>query len=135
MRPGAIDQVLKPLGDLQQQLAKMAASANKAGAATDPGSADPAIALQTEAMRQPQPLAALAHLDRGERARAARRRREGADHRRRSRPAAGSAALCPQVVTGKYPFTPGASDKDATLDEFGRLFGPAACSTRSSTRS
>ncbi len=58
MRPGALDQVLKPLVDLQQQLAKMAASANRAGATTDAGSADPAVALRTEALRQPQPLRA-----------------------------------------------------------------------------
>jgi type VI secretion system protein ImpL len=121
MRPGAIDQVLKPLSDLQQQLAKMAASANKAGATTDPGSADPAVALQTEALRQPQPLARwLASV-----AASGRALRGGGVKEQITaafKAGGGIGALCPQVVTDKYPFTPG-SDKDASLDEFGRLFG------------
>jgi type VI secretion system protein ImpL len=121
MRPGAIDQVLKPLGDLQQQLAKMAASANKAGATTDPGSADPAVALQTEALRQPQPLARwLASI-----AASGRALRGGGVKEQITaafKAGGGVGALCSQVVGGKYPFTPG-SDKEVTLDEFGRLFG------------
>ena len=121
MRPGAIDQVLKPLGDLQQQLAKMAASANKAGATTDAGSADPAVALQAEALRQPQPLARwLASIS------ASGRALRGGGVKEQITAAfkagGGVGALCPQVVSGKYPFT-ASSDKEVALDEFGRLFG------------
>ena len=121
MRPGAIDQVLKPLIDLQQQLAKMAASANKAGATTDPGSADPATSLQTEALRQPPPLsrwlASVAASGKALRGGGAREQITAA-----FKAGGGIGALCPQVVTGKYPFTPGAT-QEASLDEFGRLFG------------
>ena len=121
MRPGAIEQVLKPMSDLQQQLAKMAASANKAGGTTDPGSADPAVALQAEALRQPQPLARwLASI-----AASGRALRGGGVKEQITaafKAGGGVGALCPQVVSGKYPFTAG-SDKEVGLDEFGRLFG------------
>ena len=99
----------------------MAASANKAGGITDPGSADPAVALRTEAMRQPQPLARwLASV-----AASGRAMRGGGVKEQITaafKAGGGVGALCPQVVTGKYPFMPGA-DKDASLDEFGSLFG------------
>jgi type VI secretion system protein ImpL len=49
-----IDQVLKLLNDLQQQLAKMAAAGPGAGAA--PVGTDLSLALRAEAQRQPQPL-------------------------------------------------------------------------------
>ena len=121
MRPGAIEQVLKPMGDLQQQLAKMAASANKSGAITEPGSADPVTALQAEGLRQPQPLARwLASIS------ASGRALRGGGVKEQITAAfkagGGVGALCPQVVGGKYPFTP-AADKEVALDEFGRLFG------------
>ncbi|GAC1346454.1 MAG: type VI secretion system membrane subunit TssM [Acetobacteraceae bacterium] len=122
MRPGALDQVLKPLVDLQQQLAKMAASANRAGATPDPGSADPAVALRAEALRQPQPLArwlnSIAASGLALRGGGARQQITAAFNA-----GGGPAALCPVVVGGKYPFTAGAAN-EATLEEFARLFAP-----------
>ncbi|MBV8914725.1 MAG: type VI secretion system membrane subunit TssM, partial [Acetobacteraceae bacterium] len=121
-RPGAIDQVLKPLVDLQQQLAKMAASANRAGAAPDPGNADPAVALRTEALRQPQPvsrwLTSVAASGLAIRGGGAKEQITAA-----FKAGGGPGALCPVVVNGKYPFTPGASN-EASLDEFSKLFAP-----------
>jgi type VI secretion system protein ImpL len=51
-----IDRVLKIVTSLQQQLAKLAASAGRSGSAPAPGD-DPIVAMQAEAQRQPQPLA------------------------------------------------------------------------------
>jgi type VI secretion system protein ImpL len=121
-QPGALDQLLKPVYDLDQQLAKMAASANRAGAAPDAGSADPAVALRTEALRQPQPVArwltsiaasGLAIRGGGAVAQITAAFKAGG----------GPGALCPVVVNGKYPFTPGATN-EASLDEFAKLFAP-----------
>ncbi|HYZ24857.1 MAG TPA: ImcF-related family protein, partial [Rhodopila sp.] len=54
--PGApIGQALRALNDMQQQFAKAAASAS--GLAVLAGQPDPAPALRTEALRQPEPLA------------------------------------------------------------------------------
>jgi type VI secretion system protein ImpL len=121
MVAGALDQVLKPLVDLQQQLAKMAASANRAGGTTDAGSADPVVALRTEALRQPQPLArwlnSIAASGLAIRGGGAKEQILAA-----FKAGGGPAAVCPQVVA-KYPFTPGAAT-EATLDEFGKLFAP-----------
>ena len=62
-----IDQVLKVLNDLQQQLAKMAAAG--IGAPAAPVGNDPSLSLRAEAQRQPQPLArwlaAMAELEHG----------------------------------------------------------------------
>ncbi|HYZ61567.1 MAG TPA: type VI secretion IcmF C-terminal domain-containing protein, partial [Acetobacteraceae bacterium] len=119
---GVLDQVLKPLTDLQQQLAKMAASATRAGATPDAGSADPAVALRTEALRQPQPLARWLN---GIAASGLAIRGGGAKEQITAafKAGGGPGALCPVVVNGKYPFTPGATN-DATLEEFGKLFAP-----------
>ncbi len=122
LQPGVLDQTLKPLTDLQQQLAKMAASANHAGATPDAGSADPVVALRTEALRQPQPLqrwlnsiaaSGLALRGGGAKDQIIAAFKAGG----------GPGALCPVVVNNKYPFTPGATN-EATLDEFGKLFAP-----------
>ena len=122
MRAGTLDQVFKPLTDLQQQLAKMAASANRAGATPDPGTADPATALRVEALRQPQPLqrwlTSVAASGAALRSGGAKQQITAAFSG-----GGGPAALCPVVVNNKYPFTPGAA-QEAGLDEFGKLFAP-----------
>ncbi len=122
MRPGAIDQVLKPLVDLQQQLAKMAAT-TRAVAVADAGTNDPAVALRTEALRQPQPLArwlnSVAASGLALRGGGAKQQITAAFNA-----GGGPAALCPVVVNNKYPFTPAAAN-EATLEEFGKLFAPS----------
>ena len=116
-----IDQVLKPLVDLQQQLAKIAAS-NRRGAPPPTGGDDPAVALRTEALRQPQPLARWLN---SIAASGAALRGGGAKQQILAAFSAGGgpAALCPQIVNNRYPFTP-RSTNEASLEDFGKLFGP-----------
>jgi type VI secretion system protein ImpL len=118
-----IDQVLKLLNDLQQQLAKMAAtplgSAPPVGA---PAGNDPSLALRAEAQRQPQPLArwllAMAESSTALRGGGARQQVAAAYNG-----AGGPAALCPLAVNGRFPFVPGSS-LETPLDDFAKLFAP-----------
>ncbi len=115
-----IDQVLRPLGDLQQQLAKQAASTTRASGSD--ANQDPAAALRQEAGRQPQPLArwlvALATTgaalrDGGPRGAMIAAWNAGG----------GPLAVCQSVTTNRYPFVPGAT-ADASVEDFTRVFGP-----------
>lgn len=113
-----IDQVMRPLADLQQQLAKQAATTTKPPAPAE----DPAVALRAEARRQPQPLSRwlLAIATGGAALRDGGPR--GAMVLAWNAAGAGG-ALCPVVITAKYPFVAEAT-AEATLDEFTRLLGP-----------
>ena len=115
-----IDLVLRPLGNLQQQLARQASTASKA-APLGVGE-DPANALRVEAARQPQPLARwLVSL-----ATSGAALRDGGPRGLMIaawNASGGPAALCPAVIGNKYPFVPGAA-ADASLEEFTRLLGP-----------
>jgi type VI secretion system protein ImpL len=118
-----IDQVLKLLNDLQQQLAKMAAT--PLGSAPPAGTAvgnDPSLALRAEAQRQPQPLArwllAMAESSTALRGGGARQQVAAAYNG-----AGGPAALCPLAVNGRFPFVPGSS-LETPLDDFAKLFAP-----------
>ena len=114
-----INAVLRPLGDLQQQLAKQAASTTRQPAPSL--DTDPAAALRAEAIRQPQPLArwlvALATTGASLRDGGARGAMIDAWNAN-----GGPGALCPAVVA-RYPFTPAAT-ADASLDDVTRLLGP-----------
>ena len=118
-----IDQVLKLLGDLQQQLAKLAAA--PVGSVT-PGAAslgiDPSLALRAEAQRQPQPLGrwlqAMAESSTALRGGGARQQVVAAYNG-----SGGPAALCPLAVNGRFPFVPGSSI-ETPLDDFAKLFAP-----------
>jgi type VI secretion system protein ImpL len=122
--PGApIDQVLRSLGDMQQQLAKMAATLISSGTAPSAsGGFDPALALRTEALRQPQPLARwLTEIAAsGSALRSGNPRQQLATIFNAS---GGPAELCPMVVNGHFPFMPGTPD-DASVTDFARLFAP-----------
>jgi type VI secretion system protein ImpL len=123
--PGApLDQVLRSLSDMQQQLAKMAATLVSTGAVTTPGGMDPALALQTEALRLPQPVSrwVTSIAATGTALRSGSQRQQLAAFYNGS---GGPAELCPAVVNGRYPFVP-ASTQDAALADFSRLFGPGA---------
>ncbi len=115
-----IDQVLRPLGDLQQQLAKLAASTTRPSV-QDVGQ-DPAAALRTESARQPQPLARwLASL-----ATSGAALRDGGP--RGALIAAwnaggGPLAQCLTATTNRYPFAAGAS-ADTPIADFSQVFGP-----------
>lgn len=121
--PGApLDLVLRTLGDLQQQLAKMAATAVSSGtAAAVPAGLDPTLAIKAEALRQPHPLARW--LDQiatgGSALRSGNPRQQLATIFNAS---GGPAELCAAVVS-HYPFAAGSTD-DASLADFGRLFSP-----------
>lgn len=117
-----IDQVLKLLNDLQQQLAKMAATPlGSAPSAASPGN-DPSLALRAEAQRQPQPLSrwllAMAESSTALRGGGARQQVAATYNG-----AGGPAALCPLAVNGRFPFVPGSS-LETPLDDFAKLFAP-----------
>lgn len=121
--PGApIDPVLRSLGEMQQQLAKMAATLVSGGTAPAPSGFDPALALRAEALRQPQPVARW--IDQiatsGSALRSGNPRQQLATIFNAS---GGPAELCPAVVNGHYPFVPVAAE-DASIEAFGRLFAP-----------
>ncbi len=117
-----LDQALKTLGDLQQQLAKLAAAPVRGGPVAVPAADDPAMALRAEARRQPQPLARWLTTIAG----SAIALRSG-DIRQQIvavfNGSDGPAALCAATVNGRYPFTPGATT-ETSLNDFARLFAP-----------
>jgi len=118
-----IDQVLKLLGDLQQQLAKLAAApvGSVTPGATSLGT-DPSLALRAEAQRQPPPLGrwlqAMAESSTALRGGGARQQVVAAYNG-----SGGPAALCPLAVNGRFPFAPG-SAIETPLDDFAKLFAP-----------
>jgi len=120
--PGSapIDQVLKLLDDLRQQLARM----NAAGAGAAPVAAgdDPSLALRAESQRQPQPLgrwlASMAEQSTALRAGGARQQVAAAYNG-----VNGPARLCAPAVNGRFPFVPGSSN-ETPLDDFAKLFAP-----------
>ncbi|HSU03988.1 MAG TPA: type VI secretion system membrane subunit TssM, partial [Acetobacteraceae bacterium] len=122
--PGApIDQVLRSLGDMQQQLAKMAATvASSSAAAAVASGIDPSLALRAEALRQPLPLARWLN----EIAATGSALRSGNPRQQLAtiyNAVGGPAELCRMVVDGRYPFVPAVPD-DASIENFARLFAP-----------
>ncbi|WP_395712239.1 type VI secretion system membrane subunit TssM [Reyranella sp.] len=115
-----IDQVLKLLNDLQQQLAKLAAIGT--GSAPAAVGNDPSLALRAEAQRQPAPLdrwlSNMAESSTALRGGGARQQVAAAYNG-----AGGPAALCPLAVNGRFPFVPGSS-LETPLDDFAKLFAP-----------
>ncbi len=117
-----IDQVLKLLNDLQQQLAKLAAAGPTTAPAAAAAGSDPSMALRAEAQRQPPPLSrwlqAMAASSTALRGGGARQQVVAAYNG-----AGGPAALCPLAVNGRFPFVPG-STLETPLDDFAKLFAP-----------
>ncbi len=118
-----IDQILKLLNDLQQQLAKLAAAPlGSAAPAAAPVGHDPSLAMRAEAQRQPQPLArwllAMADSSTVLRGGGARQQVAAAYNS-----ATGPAALCPIAVNGRFPFV-ATSTLETPLDDFAKLFAP-----------
>ena len=115
-----IDQVLKLLNDLQQQLAKMNAAG--VGAPVAASGDDPSLALRAESQRQPQPLgrwlASMAEQSTALRAGGARQQVAAAYNG-----VNGPARLCAPAVNGRFPFVPGSSN-ETPLDDFAKLFAP-----------
>ncbi|HEY1935671.1 MAG TPA: type VI secretion system membrane subunit TssM [Acetobacteraceae bacterium] len=119
--PGApIDNVLKLMSNLQQQLAALANTAPGAAAAPPAAGADPAQALQAEAMNDPQPvqrwLQAMAMSSNTQRSAGANKAAAAAFNA-----PGGASSLCRQAVTNRYPFY-ASSPNDIPLEDFSRLF-------------
>jgi type VI secretion system protein ImpL len=120
--PGApIDQTLKALDALRQQLARAAAGSPTGAAAAATGD-DPVLLLRADAASAPQPVARWLTAMVG--SATAIRSGSAADEAKRAFDASGGpAALCRQAVNGRYPFAPGAAN-EIPLDDFARLFAP-----------
>ncbi|MBL6613108.1 MAG: type VI secretion system membrane subunit TssM [Reyranella sp.] len=121
--PGAapIDQVLKLLDDLRQQLARMNAAG--VGASTVvPAGDDPSQALKAESLRQPQPLArwlaAMSEQSIALRSGGTRQQVAAAYNG-----VNGPGRYCAPAVNGRFPFVPG-STQETPLDDFAKLFAP-----------
>ena len=122
-----INQTLKAINDLQQQLAKLAAAGPAAVASTAAmlGN-EPLLALRMEEQKQPQPVAhwlqAIA-----ESSTALRSGGSGVRHQivAAYNGARGPASLCLLAVNGRFPFLRGSSI-EAPLDDFAKLFAPGA---------
>jgi type VI secretion system protein ImpL len=121
--PGApIDQTLKAVDALRQQLARLGAAPAPGAAAPTPTGDDAALLLHAEASGAPQPVARWLQAM----ITSATIVRTGStlDQAKKSFNASGGpAALCRQAVTGRYPFTPGAAN-EIPLDDFAKLFAP-----------
>jgi type VI secretion system protein ImpL len=116
-----IDDSLKAINALQQELAKLAAAVPGA-APLAPTGEDPILMLRADASRDPQPIARwLAAMARsGEALRSGGERQQAAYAFNGS---GGPAELCRKAVAGRYPFVPGVAD-DIPLADFARLFAP-----------
>lgn len=118
--PGApIDNTLRLLSDLYQQLARMAANP---GQPITPGvGLDPVQALQGEASRVPPPvdgwLRAVSQGGTAVRAGGTQAALAGAFQ-------AGVAPLCQAAIANRFPFVRGAQ-AETPMDDFARLFAPA----------
>jgi type VI secretion system protein ImpL len=117
-----IDQMLKLLNDLQQQLAKLAAAGLSTAPAAGALGNEPSLALRAESQRQPMPLArwlqAMAASSTALRGGGARQQVIAAYNG-----AGGPASLCPLAVNGRFPFVAG-STLETPLDDFAKLFSP-----------
>jgi type VI secretion system protein ImpL len=121
--PGApIDQVMKSLIDIQQLIAKLAAAPVGSAPPALSAGGNPAVALQTEATRLPQPVsrwltsiatsgvALLGGSPRGQVAAV-------------FNAPGGPASACPVSVKSHYPFVRDTAN-DVSLEDFSRLFAP-----------
>jgi type VI secretion system protein ImpL len=121
--PGApIDQTLKAMDGLRQQLARLAATSTPGATPPATTGEDAALLLRAEASGAPPPvnrwLEAMVN--------SAMIVRSGStveQVKKAFNASGGPAALCKQAVSGRYPFSPGSSN-DIPLDDFTRLFAP-----------
>jgi type VI secretion system protein ImpL len=117
-----IDLVLRSLSDMQQQLAKMAATLVSSGSIAAASGIDPALALRAQAVRQPQPLARwlTAIAEGGSALRSGNPRQQLVAMFNAS---GGPAEMCRLAADGHYPFSVAAT-QDTSLGDFSRLFAP-----------
>ncbi len=121
--PGApIDEILREIGDVQQQMAKLAAAGAGAAPPLPPATSDPVLLLAASAQHQPQPLARWLR-GIGNSALALRSGSSRAQVLAVYTAPGGPAAVCPVALAGHFPFVRGAA-ADLSLDDFSRLFAP-----------
>ncbi len=115
-----IDQSLKPLADLQQLFAKMAAA--PLGAPPAVIGNDPILAVRATAQGEPAPVSRwlLAMADQTASLRGGDAKQQVAAS---YNGATGPASLCPLAVNGRFPFTAN-STLDTPTDDFTKLFAP-----------
>ena len=124
--PGApIEQALKAIDGLRQQLAKLGTPASGGALAASPvapAGDDSLQLLNDEASRDPQPVARwLESMAASGNALVTGRTRQQVTEAFNA--SSGPASLCQKAVTGRYPFTSSASS-EIPLDDFARLFSP-----------
>jgi len=121
--PGApLDLAIKLLGDLQQQLAATASAGAGGAAPALAGGSDVLPLLQAEASRAPAPVNRWLNVV-GKGSSAARAGGAKAAAKGAFAAPDGPALLCEAAVTGRYPFTRGAT-AEIPLDDFTHLFAP-----------
>jgi type VI secretion system protein ImpL len=117
-----IDQTLRAIGQIQQQLGAMGGGLGDTGAlesVTAKGQADALGQLRIEAMQLPAPISTIVAQVGGKSEALAKGQ---ASRELANRYQAEVAAECSQLIDGRYPFS-AASGNDVPLADFGRLFG------------
>ena len=124
--PGApIDQALKVIDDLRQQIAAHGSAAPGAppGPAPAPTGQDSVQLMRDEAGTDPQPIRRwLEAMAVSGNALISRRASQQATEAWNA-PGSGPASLCQKAVAGRYPFVPGAPI-EIPMDDFAKLFSP-----------
>jgi type VI secretion system protein ImpL len=125
-RPGApIDSVLREIGDVQQVVAKLAATlVSTSTAAPASGALDPLQTLKVDAAHLPEPVERWLN----QIATSVIALRSGDPRLQLAtiyNAPGGPAEICPAVVNGHYPFVATSAD-DVSIADFARLFAPGA---------
>jgi type VI secretion system protein ImpL len=123
--PGAapIDETLRAIGQIQQQLAAIGGGlgdTNALSAVASQAQANAREQLRVAALQLPAPISRMVGQI-GSRGEAVAKAEAGVELARRYR--AEVAAQCRQLIAGRYPFAPGSSS-DVAVADFARLFGP-----------
>ncbi len=125
-RPGSpMDVMLREIGDVQQVVAKLAATLVSTNNSTPAnGALDPLLTLKADAARQPEPVERwLSQI-----ATSVIALRSGDPRLQLAaifNAPGGPADICPAVVNGHYPFVATSAD-DVSIADFARLFAPGA---------
>ncbi|MGH8138205.1 MAG: type VI secretion system membrane subunit TssM, partial [Steroidobacteraceae bacterium] len=118
-----IDQTLRAIGQIQQQLAAMGGglgATNALTAVASQGQASAVDQLRIAAMQLPAPISTIV-AQVGSKGEAVAKSEAGAELARRYQTEV--ASECQQLIAGRYPFAAKGSS-DVALADFGRVFGP-----------
>ncbi len=118
-----IDQTLQAIAQIQQQLAGIGSGlgdTNALSAVASRAQANALEQLRVAALQLPQPVSGIV-AQIGSKGEAVAKAQAGEELARRYR--TDVAAQCRQLISGRYPFSPGSSS-DVAIADFARLFGP-----------